>query len=131
MMTITPVKDWKQHWWKARPYMERVCQRVPGITVDEIYFKLRDDPDYQLLMMEDGAAVISLEDDAVHIVSVGGDFRTHRAWADDFTAFVLSIAMILNRPKITLCGRKGWRRALKHLGWQVNGEQLEVFHGRV
>ena len=131
-MTITPVKDWERHWWKARPLMERVCQRMPGITVDEIYFKLRDDPDYQLLMMDDGAAVISLEEDSIHIVGLSGNFpRNARNWADDFTAFVLSIAMILNRPKITLCGRKGWSRALKHLGWRVNGEQLEVFHGRI
>ena len=106
--------------------MVKVCDRV-DMDIDDIYQALKTDDKYQLLMMDEGAAVISLEDDAVHIVGVAGKFK--KGWAVDFTAFVLAVAMVTDRPKATLGGRKGWLKALKPLGWVPTESGMEVYHG--
>ena len=126
-MTITPSSNWAADWYKARPHLVRVCNRV-DMGIDDIYQALKTDDRYQLLMMDQGAAVISLEDDAVHIVGVAGKFK--KGWAEDFTAFVLAVAMITKKPRATLNGRKGWLRVLPTLGWTPTKYGMEVYHGR-
>jgi len=126
LMTITPVHNWQRHWSTARPHLVKVCERVDDMTIDDIYDGLKTDNNFKLVMMPTGAAVIRLEDQAVHVVGVGGKFE--KGWTTEFTSFLLDVAMITGRSKATLGGRKGWLRALKPLGWVPTENGMEVYY---
>lgn len=82
---------------------------------------------WRLLVLEggDGAAIIRILNDRLHVVSLGGTLA--KGWAGEFHDWLRGVAAYLELQGITLCGRKGWARKLAPLGFRpIGGGWLEA-----
>jgi len=126
MITIKMVETTPQTWDEARPWLQLAVSRPESdITLADLYRSLKIDQRYQLLLFDSGAAVVIKEDDGIHIQALGGEFKTD-VWVSDFNTWLKLAAELFGVNKATLCGRKGWARKLRSLGWCKQGERLEV-----
>lgn len=121
-MRIEPV-NWVREWHRARPALLRVCNnRQVHMAIDEVYERLRTG-DWWLYSIDGGWLVLEPLHDRIHIVALCSD-TLPKGWTLEFTGWLREQMTLLGVSRATLCGRKGWRRALKKLGWipTDNGE---------
>jgi hypothetical protein len=124
-MMIQPLQNWEDHWADARPALERVCfNRQVDMKVSDIYWLLYTGLG-ELIKLEGGWAVVRPEYNGLHVVAVSGS-ALPPGWAAPFTHWLKDTAKAFGVPRATLSGRKGWRRALKHLGWVPTENGMEV-----
>lgn len=86
-------------------------------TPDDIRDMCRTDESWRLLIFDhfDGAAVLRVWDDRLHVVAIGGKFE--RGWEVEFFEWLVRLARFFGLRFVTLGGRKGWARLLKPLGF--------------
>jgi hypothetical protein len=71
-----------------------------------------------------GLMVCELEDDSLHITTMGGDLPT--GWQDELWPLLTSMSLLLQRDKIQLQGRRGWDRMLAPYGFKRDGKLLRA-----
>ena len=59
------------------------------------------------------------EDDECEVILVGG--REHRRWLKDLDNAIGAAAAEAGATRMVACGRPGWRKALKAMGWASEG----------
>jgi len=129
MLSVRLVDCTPEHWDAARDWIGQACGWGGcDVTPADLYRSLMIDPAYQLLLFDTGAGVVCKEEDAIHIVAIGGRF--HKGWVDDFNHWLQLACLTLGVNKATLGGRRGWERKLRHLGWTKQGEKVEVHYGQ-
>lgn len=112
-------------WPHMRRFIERSQQRGPtDMTSDEMARKCQRDPTWRLVMMGelDGAAIIRIVGDHLHVAAIGGDFP--QGWHLEFFEWLAAGGRANGLGYITLAGRKGWLRKLRGLGFK----QLDGLH---
>jgi hypothetical protein len=87
------------------------------MTVEQIREHCVAYEDWRLLIFDhfDGAAVVRVWDDRLHIVAIGGQLE--KGWHLIFFDWLKRVAKFLGLRFVTLGGRKGWTRLLKPLGF--------------
>lgn len=114
-------------WPHVRRHIQAAQRRGP---TDHEESELRHNcccrPDWRLLVLHEGegAAVIRILNDRLHVVSLGGHLP--RNWAEEFNRWLVQTAAYLELQGITLAGRPGWKRKLAPLGYvPIGGAWLE------
>jgi hypothetical protein len=69
-----------------------------------------------------GAMIVHVDGEALHCAAIAG--KLPRGWVDDVHAHLVKLAKRLGLPRMTMNGRRGWVRFLKHLGWKYESEKL-------
>lgn len=111
---------------KVWPYIQRHIEAAQrrGPTdhdVSELRHNCCQSQRWRLLVLEsgEGAAIIRILDGSLHVVSLGG--KLPKGWAREFYWWLRGAATYLELTGLTLCGRKGWARVLKPLGFEPIG----------
>lgn len=112
-----------EFFWPAIERFIRASQeRGPSdMSVEEIKGYCRTDPRWRLLIFDNfqGAAVIRIWDEWLHVVAIGG--KLEKGWHHELFVWLLSVAQWARLRFITLGGRKGWSRFLKPMGFRDIG----------
>lgn len=115
-------------WPRIRHHIEAAQRCGPtDHTIDELKTNCIHDSGWRLLVINNGdaAAIIRVYNQRLHGVSIGGQMG--KGWRPDFLAWLKAAAACLELKGVTLCGRKGWARALKPLGFEpIGGGWLEA-----
>lgn len=105
-------------WPTVERFIEASQKRGPtDMTVQEIKDYCRTDERWRLLIFDafQGAAVVRVWDDWLHVVAIGG--KLEPGWEDEFYLWLSNVAKFIGAKFITLGGRKGWARKLARLGF--------------
>lgn len=129
-MQINPIEPHQVDffWPTIAKYIEASQRRGPSdMTVAQIRDLCRTDESWRLLIFDafDGAAVVRVWDDWLHVVAIGGTLE--KGWHELFFEWLKRVAKFLGLRFVTLGGRKGWTRMLKPLGFvPIGGPFLGV-----
>lgn len=110
--------DVESVWPRVERYFVQACaHEFADLTPGDIKRCLLGDANWQLLVLENGAAAVILLGDTLHIEALGGH-RLPKGWVKDLQLWLQVAGHVMGASRATLCGRKGWQRALKPLGWR-------------
>lgn len=129
-MQIEVIEPHEVHtvWPHIKRHIEAAQRRGPtDHDLSELRLNCCRAPDWRLLVLEmgEGAAIIRILNDRLHVVSLGGTLP--KGWASEFTDWLTNCAAYIELKGITLCGRKGWQRKLAPLGFKpIGGGWLEA-----
>ena len=102
-----------------RPYIAAAVY-YSDLTTTDVEIRIMERTGLPVVMTECdepiGLMVLELEDDAVHVTTLAGDFQ--RDWTEQVFAALVGIAKGQHKPKIQLKGRKGWTRVLDKFGFK-------------
>lgn len=120
MMVISALEPKEvEHWWPhIVRWIEASQRRGPrDMGIPEMRWCCITQGDWRLLVFDNcrGAAIIRILNNALHVVALGGQF--HKGWHVEFVEWLRSVAKFHHLPRITLAGRKGWRRLLAPQGF--------------
>jgi len=106
-------------WPTIAKHIEASQSRGPvDMRLDEIQDNCRADERWRLLIFDhfEGAAVIRVWDDWLHVVAIGGHFQ--KGWEWEFFDYLKRLGRFIGAKYVTLGGRKGWDRKLAPLGFK-------------
>lgn len=118
----------KDLWPHIRKHIQAAQRRGPtDHDLAELRCNCLNSQSWRLLVLEhgEGAAIIRILDNRLHVVSLGG--KLPKGWAAEFNDWLRGVAAYLELKGVTLCGRKGWARVLAPLGFKpIGGGWLEA-----
>ena len=114
-----------QEWKRCRHWIEDALARVSTHTIDDIEFGLAQCK-YVFWPATKSAAVTEIQEfpraKHMHIFLAGGDLDELRGMVPMWQSW----ARFNGCSKVTLCGRRGWERALKQQGWKADLVALSI-----
>ena len=118
---VVPPESVADVWPRVKRHIQAACA-ITGcdVTAHELRRQCSDPHGLvRLVMLPGGAAVVEAraEDSAIHVLALGGD-ALPRDWHLWLSAWLVSVARAFGCKRVTLRGRKGWRRKLAPLGYR-------------
>lgn len=134
-ISLLPGKLAEMMWSDLKPYIEQALIRHPGETLENMDWIRNQIKTQQFLLLQiwDGfelSAVAVLEfvklvdGKCLHIRYLSGDGLD--AWVDQLHEKLTEIAKAHDCEWISLTGRLGWKKALRHLNWNPVAIQLRA-----
>lgn len=129
-MQIEVIEPHEVHtvWPHIKRHIEAAQRRGPtDHDIDQLRRYCCCMADWRLVVLEmgEGAAIIRILNDRLHVVSLGGNLP--KGWAPLFAEWLTNCGIYCELQGITLCGRKGWARKLAPLGFKpIGGGWLEA-----
>lgn len=124
IFTPIPASQVDEYWRVVAPLIESACARdLGGETSAHIYEQVKKGQGWVLTLLDGGVAVFERSGEYLHMVTLAGTGMIANArpiieaWAH--------LASFVGCSKLSLIGRKGWRRVLAPYGFKLNGEVLE------
>jgi hypothetical protein len=114
-----------QEWQRCRPYIAAALEYAPTHTIEDVEIGISNGI-YVFWPASKSAAVTEIHvfprAKHMHIFLAGGDLDELRGMVPMWQSW----ARFNDCSKVTLCGRRGWERALKEQGWKAANVYLVI-----
>jgi hypothetical protein len=108
-----------QEWKRCRPFIEAALEYAPTHTIEDVEQGIQLGI-YIFWPASKSAAITEIhvypQAKHMHIFLAGGDLDELRSMVPIWQSW----ARFNGCSKVTLCGRRGWERALKDQGWKAD-----------
>lgn len=122
--SICSPSEAEQVWNVVVWYLDKACEHSEDTTAQLL--ELLSDPHSPARLvtineghMVCGAMVLQINGSDLHIRALAGDLPD--GWTDELDTWLVKVAGLMRLARVSLEGRKGWRRRLRSLGWYPDG----------
>jgi hypothetical protein len=114
-----------QEWKRCRPFIEAALEYAPTHAIEDVELGIGNGL-YVFWPASKSAAITEIHvfprAKHMHIFLAGGDLDELRGMVPTWQSW----ARFNGCSKVTLCGRRGWERALKQQGWKADHICLHI-----